>query len=141
MKKCLTVVLLICLMFTLTCGKSMADTDTVNIDVDLTELNSMIIYAQLFNMVMNASDYLGKTVKMRGTYSASPSAQENQYSHFIVIDDETECCSQGLEFTWNGEHNYPEEKAIIEIVGVFSSNTINNRAYYYLAVDELDIVK
>lgn len=40
---------------------------TGQIDVDLTKLSSSMVYAEVFNMMVQPQDYVGKQVKMAGT--------------------------------------------------------------------------
>lgn len=85
------------------------------IDVDLTALSNTMIYAEVFNMMVNPNDYIGKTVKMRGSfgigYSCKPDGtmDEETLVFACVIADATACCSQGIEFVLSGEHAYPDD--------------------------------
>jgi len=113
------------------------------IDVDLTVLSSTMVYAEVYNMMANPDDYVGKTIKMNGPYYASYFDQTGLYYHYIIIEDATACCQQGLEFIWNGDHSYPddypEEQTKIEVAGIFGSYDELDRIYYYLSVDEINI--
>ena len=40
------------------------------VDVDLTQLSSTMLYSEVYNMVMSPEDYVGKTVKMNGQFAA-----------------------------------------------------------------------
>lgn len=75
--------------------------------VDLTALSSTMVYAEVYNMMVKPSDYIGKTVKMDGTFAVYKGDIRNYYA--CVIADATACCSQGIEFVWSGEHSYPED--------------------------------
>ena len=65
--------------------------------------------------------------------------------HFVAVEDAAACCLQALEFIWEGEHaypdDYPDEKAVIEVAGVFGQYDELGRTYYYLAVDEIKVVE
>ena len=115
-----------------------------SIDVDLTALSSTMAYAELFNILTKSDSYLGKTIKMRGSYYASLSDRTNQYYHLVIIGDVTACCEMGLEFVWNGEHTYPDdypkENTRIEVVGVFKSDKELDQTHYYLEVDDISIL-
>ncbi len=39
------------------------------IDVDLTQLSSTMVYSEVYNMINTPEDYIGKTVKMSGTFN------------------------------------------------------------------------
>lgn len=114
------------------------------IDIDLTAMSGTMIYGEVFSMMENPAAYAGKTVKARGPYYASYYEPTGKHYHFVVIADATACCSQGLEFVWNGTHiypdNYPADGIEIEIVGVFGTYEEEGYTYSYLAVDEIEIV-
>ena len=105
--------------------------DVSQIDVDLTTLSSTMVYAEVFNMMMNPNDYIGKTVKMRGafgigySYKEDGTMDENTLVYACVIADATACCSQGIEFILSGEHTYPDDYpelgSEITVVGTFAT--------------------
>lgn len=114
------------------------------IDIDLTAMSSTMVYSEVFSMMENPEAYLGKTVKIEGMYYASFYEPTGLTYHYVVIADATACCSQGMEFIWNGEHAYPEDYppdgAEVEIVGVFGTYDELGYTYGYLAVDDIVIV-
>lgn len=111
------------------------------VDVDLTKLSSTMVYAEVFNIMSSPDDYMGKTVRMSGPYYASYYDKTDQYYHYVVVEDATSCCAQGLEFIWNGDHAYPDdfpdEATKIEVTGVFDSYDELGKTYYFLSVDDL----
>ena len=115
------------------------------VDVDLTTLSSTMVYAEVYNMLVNPDDYMGKTIKMRGAYYASYFDETKQYYHYVVIEDSAACCAQGLEFKWNGNNtypdDYPEDQTIIEVVGVFGRYSELDRSYTYISTDLITQVK
>lgn len=121
-----------------------SDSEKENNDnlVDLTVLSSTMVYAEVYNMMSYPEDYLGKTIKMIGLYYPGYFEQTDKTYHFAVIADAAACCSQGIEFIWNGEHkypdDYPEEGSIIEITGIFKSYEESGETYYYVATDEIN---
>ena len=114
--------------------------------VDLTALSSTMVYAEVYNILVYPEDYIDKTIKMRGYYSPTLNyyGQPDLYYHFVVIEDATECCRQGLEFIWDGEHAYPDdypaENTLIEVVGIFGRYEDEfGDVHYYVAVDDITI--
>ena len=122
--------------------ETVSDTDTtlsetasygtaVNVDVDLTALSSTMVYAEVFNMMMDSNAYVGKTIKMRGSFAIgySNNADGTMNTESIVfacvIADTTACCSQGIEFVLSGEHTYPDDYPAlgseITVVGTFTT--------------------
>lgn len=112
--------------------------------VDLTVLSSTMVYGQVFDMMEAPEAYMGKTIKMSGSYYASYSEETKHTYHYVVVQDATACCQQGLEFIWNGEHQYPDDYPAdgteIEVIGVFESYEELGQTYYYIATDKISIV-
>lgn len=105
------------------------------IDYDLTTMSSDMVYATVYQMMIDPDAYIGKTVKMSGTYYASYYEPTAQYYHYVIIQDAAACCAQGLEFVWeDGSHiypeEYPEENAVVEVIGVFDTYKDNEDDYY-----------
>lgn len=105
--------------------------------VDLTGLTSIMVYSEVYNMMMQPAEYINKTIIMNGTYYAQYSEETERYYYFVVNEDATACCQQGVEFIWNGEHEYPEEGADIVVSGVFQSYDEDGETYYYIDADEI----
>jgi len=162
MKKYLSALLPLCLLCILATGcagigtgidKSQGNSPAVGVaspavgavDVDLTALGSTMVYAEVYNMMTNPKGYMGKTIKMEGPYNASYFDETGLYYHYVIIEDATACCQQGLEFIWNGEHTYPDdypkEQERIEVTGVFGSYDELGKAYYYLSVDDISVLQ
>lgn len=76
-------------------------------DVDLTTMSSTMVYAEVSNMMSNPNDYIGKTVKMKGSFSVYETEARNYYA--CIIADATACCSQGIEFVLSDPKKYPGE--------------------------------
>lgn len=110
------------------------------VDVDLTQLSSTIIYSEVYNMMNTPKDYLGKTIKISGQYYAQFYEPTQQYYNYVLIADATACCQQGIEFVLSGEHTYPDDYpdnlSLISVTGVFSTYDELGVTYYYLAADE-----
>lgn len=74
------------------------------IDVDMTEFNKQMTYAQVLAFYMSPKDYLGKTIKLRGNFDYYYELDENSNHipdklHFgIVVTDAMECCSLPIDF-------------------------------------------
>jgi hypothetical protein len=114
------------------------------VDVDLTRMSSTMVYGEVYNMMVSPDQYLGKRIKMSGPYNASFYEPTNQYYHFVIVEDATACCQQGIEFFWNGDHkypaDYPETETKIELTGVYESYEELGETYYHLVVDEVKVL-
>lgn len=96
------------------------------VDYDLTTMNSDMVYATVYQMMVDPDTYIGKTFRMDGLYYASYYELTAQYYHYCIIRDATACCAQGLEFVWgDGSHVYPDEypteNTEVVVQGVFET--------------------
>ncbi len=107
--------------------------DTAGIDVDLTKMSSTMVYSEVYNMLVNPDDYIGKTVRMRGNYASSQNPVATQMYFACIIQDATACCSQGIEFVPQDHYKYPDqypaEGQEITVTGVF--DTYKEGEYMY----------
>lgn len=116
-----------------------AQTGETRVDIDLTALNSTLVYAQVSDMLNNPLNYLGKTVKMNGPYFPLYYKALNRSYHYVIIEDAAACCQGGMEFILNSSGDYPEDGDRIEIAGVFKSYEEYGTEVYYLAVDSISL--
>lgn len=114
------------------------------VDVDLTTMSSTMVYAEVYNIMQNPQEYLGKTIRVKGIYTTSFYEATGLNYQYVLIVDAAACCQQGLEFIWNGDHTYPDDYPTvgteIDVTGIFGSYTELDITYYYLAVDAIDAV-
>ena len=96
------------------------------VDFDLTQMDSDMVYATVFQFMRDPDSYVGKTVKMSGLYNAIFTEDSSNRYDVCLVEDAAACCSQGIEFIWeDGSHEYPkeypEENAVITVKGVFET--------------------
>ncbi len=116
----------------------------IEVDYDLTEMSSEMVYALVYQMLTSPEDYMGKTIRMSGQYYAGYYNLTDQYYHYCIIADATSCCSQGMEFIWGqGEHSYPDEYpenyTEVVIVGTYGSYEELDVTYYCLLDSTLEL--
>lgn len=103
-------------------------------DVDLTVMNSTMVYAEVNNMLTNPDKYRGKIIKMKGSFSVYETAARNYYA--CIIADATACCSQGIEFVVANKRKYPNEYPAlgtqITVVGKFETYKEGSKMYCQL---------
>lgn len=97
-----------------------------SVDYDLTTMSSDMVYATVYQMMVDPDTYIGKTFRMDGLYYASYYEPTAQYYHYCIIQDATACCAQGMEFVWgDGSHVYPDEYPMenteVVVQGVFET--------------------
>ena len=102
MKRWTASLLALCLALSLAaCGGDAAPRQSqgVDADVDLTQLSSTLVYAEVYNMASNPQSYVGKTVRMKGNLVYQVvNGQPNPDYMACLISDATACCAQGVEF-------------------------------------------
>lgn len=125
-------------------NSDVANADTEEIDVDLTQLSSTMIFAEVSHMMMSPEEYVGKTVKMSGEYYASYYEHTDKHYHFVIIADAEACCQEGMEFILVDDHDgtdsYPTDGEKVEICGKFSSYIEMGRTYYHIKTNDIKIV-
>ena len=96
-----------------------------SVDLDLTTLSSTMIYSEVFNMMMEPMAYEGQTIKMDGNCAIYTDEETGNTYYTCVVQDATQCCSQGLEFLLDSEQyaleDYPADGDLIVIKGTFST--------------------
>ena len=137
MKK--VIFIIIVLLFSLSlfaCNKQNKTED--GIDIDISKMSVTVAYSQVSDMLSNPSHYIGKMVKIKGSFSVYYNEKTNVYYPAVLIKDATACCSQGLEFLLEGNpaypNQYPKTNDIITIKGKFETYNEGN-TYYCRLID------
>jgi len=116
------------------------DSEGNEVDIDLTGLSQTMVEAQYENILANSADYLGKTIRVIGTYFPLYLAQYDTTYHYVIIVFGDECCQLGFEFIRDGDYvvpdDYPAMNALIEVIGVLDRYEERGISYLYLAVKE-----
>jgi len=109
------------------------DNDAQTIDMDLTILSSVIVYSQVFDMMVNPDIYVGKTIKIEGIYVPYYDEINDKRYHACIVQDATACCSQGIEFEPSDDYVYPDdfpkEGEIVTVIGTFETYKENDVMY------------
>ncbi len=119
------------------------DSSSGDYDVDLTQLSSGMVYGQVYDMVYNPDDYVGKKIKAKGPFSYFKDDVTGNEYFAVVISDATACCSQGIEFVLDGTHvypdDYPELGTEITVTGDFTYYTEDMMTYCQLQHAQLSM--
>jgi hypothetical protein len=106
-------------------GKSSAHSDSSSEPVlDLTAMDADMVYATVYQMITSPDTYIGRTVRMQGSYDCQYYEPTGRDIHCCIIRDALGCCSNGMEFTLNnsgGSSAYPEEDKVITVEGRFET--------------------
>ena len=88
-------------------------------DLDMAKMNNTMAYSQLTNIYKTPDEYLGKIIKIKGTFQIYKGAQDY---YVCEISDNTACCSAGMEFVLKDEPDaYPPLGTEITVLGKFET--------------------
>ena len=115
------------------------------IDLDLAGMSGTIVYAQVYNLLVDPEPWLGKAIRMAGYYSYYDDAEKGIVYHACVIPDATACCAAGIEFVLGGEYawpeDYPEAGTDIIVTGRLEMYREDGYDYLHLLDAEMEIVQ
>jgi hypothetical protein len=89
------------------------------VDVDLLGLNSNMIYAEVYAMMVEPERYVDKTIRLQGYSTSAYYAPTDTTYYAVIIPDATACCAQGIEYILDGDGAYPADDDDITITGRF----------------------
>ena len=101
--------------------ESAAAAVTDQIDLDLTELSSTMVYSEVFNIMMEPEEYIGKTIKINGRCTLFRNQSTGNYYYSCIVQDATACCAKGIEFELADGYEYPEDGENVTVAGVFDT--------------------
>ena len=112
------------------------------VDVDLTVLNSTMIYGQVYEMIYNTDEYTGKSVKVKGPFSYYKDPNTGNEYFSVTVSDISACCSQAVEFVLKGEKKYPDDYPELntEITVVGNFNCYKEGVYTYCQLTDAEIL-
>lgn len=103
-----------------------------------------MVYSEVYAMMVEPEQYVGKTVKMRGLFATQEYNGERLYA--CIVQDATACCAQGLEFETAEKlaypDDYPKPGSEITVVGTFDSykEEVDGNYYIYLVLNNARFV-
>lgn len=114
------------------------ETEKSKIDYDLTNMSSTMIYAEVFNMLIEPEKYENKRVKMKGFFTIyNEGSNDEVYS--VIVSDATACCQQGIEFFYDFEDNKPVANSEITVTGIFNVHMLNDGiSYNYIKAEKIE---
>ena len=106
--------------------------ESAGIDLDLTGMSTTMVYSEVYNIMVNPKDYIGKTIKMKGECLITPSDDNTKVYYACLIKDATACCSQGIEFELSEDYEYPQEGEQVTVSGIFDTYEEDGVMYCHL---------
>ena len=108
-------------------------------DIDLTELNSNMVYAEVYRMMNEPEEYVGKRIRMEGICATYDTPERLVYG--CIIADAAACCKQGMEFVLRDNYvpeDYPEPGSRIVVTGTFHLYDVGEFVFCDLIDGELE---
>ena len=102
--------------------KQKAMTATEGVDFDISVMNANMVYAQVFDMMMQPEVYKDKIIRISGDYYQLPD-NKGKMTNAVIIRDALACCQQGMEFKWDFGEEVPERETHITVTGPFKITT------------------
>ncbi len=110
------------------------------VDIDLTKLSSTMVYSEVYNILYEAEQYIGKTIRMQGQFASYFDEKESKYYTAVIISDAMACCQQGLEFVWLGHDpldGFPKEGTLLTVTGEFEIYEEDGHKYCRISASEV----
>lgn len=113
------------------------DSTPLDYDLDLVQSSPTVIYAEVYHMMNEPADYVGKLIRMEGVCAAYAYPDHTVYG--CIIADATACCKQGMEFVLSEDRPelYPASGAEIVVSGRF--NTYQAGEYTFCRLEDCRI--
>ena len=102
---------------------------TGDVDVDLTQLSSTMVFAEVYHIMVEPKDYMGKRIRISGISTVYEDQKAGKSYYSCVVLDATACCAQGIEFKLRDGGHYPENDEEITVQGTF--DTYEDGGYQY----------
>lgn len=112
------------------------------VDIDLTAMSSTMVFSEVSAMLAEPDSFLGKTVRMAGQFAIYEDPSTGNIYFACIVQDATACCSNGIEFTLEGEpeypQGYPELGSEITVTGTFDKYEENG--FYYITLRNAHLI-
>ena len=79
--------------------------ETVEVDLDLSTMTTSIAYAQMVAILREPAAYVGKTLRIAGSFNYS----ELRQRAVIIVADKSACCETSLDFITAQDLAYPDD--------------------------------
>lgn len=91
-------------------------------EVDLTGMSSTLVFAEVYNMMVEPERYEGKTVRMTGELVTYPHPFTGEDCTAVIVKDALACCAQGFQFQPAAGIQLPEPGSEITVTGIYTQD-------------------
>ncbi len=102
------------------------------VDVDLTQMNATMVFAEVSNIMYMPDDYVGKIIRMNGMAVSSVDPETGITYHAVIIRDAAACCASGLDYVLAEGQEYPPDETDVTVTGEFELYEENGLFYVQL---------
>ena len=111
--------------------------EEATIDFDLTDMSATMVYAQVYDLMLDATKYFDKTFKINGNLQKFNDHITNEEVYAIIIKDALGCCEQGIEVKFSEEEKPPQTPTDIVLEGSIQGKLgLGDYMYPVLIVDD-----
>ena len=120
-----------------------AVTSQTTVDFDLSNMNFTMISSFFFQMLLEPEKYENKVFKIKGKFQSFENEENpSALPYFsVIMNDVTMCCQEGIDFVWEGNHNwpndYPAQDQEITIVGKYIVTETDGITYSYILASDI----
>ena len=79
-----------------------------------------MVFAEVYNMMVEPESYEGKTVRMQGELVSYPHPFTGEDCHVVIVKDALACCAQGFQFQPAEGVTLPADGAEVTVTGVYT---------------------
>lgn len=97
--------------------------------LDLTKMSATAVYSEVCHLMMEPEDYEGWTMKMKGTCAVMRDETSGKREFACIVQDATQCCSQGIPFRLQKGISSPEMGEDITVEGIVSIRKEKKTSY------------
>lgn len=112
------------------------EVEKVVIDVDVAAMSEVMAYSTLENIMYNPTDFLGKTVRIKGSFYYEYYQELDMKFFAILLMDDTNCCMAFAEVELLDGIEYPQVGQECMIIGEVKTKLVDGNDYAYIEVSE-----
>ena len=122
---------------------SVTPPSATKVDYDLSNMNFTMISSFFFQMLLEPETYENKTFKIKGKFQTFDNEEDPAALPYfsVIMNDATMCCQEGIDFVWEGNHNwpadYPELDQEITIIGKYIVTETDGFSYNYILASDI----
>ena len=119
-------------------AEAFAALDEFDVELDLTGLNKNMLIAQVQDITNNYKNYIGKTIRITGSYDQSYYDQTDKYYNYLFGYDETGCCAAwAIEFYGDSVPETIEPYTTLSMVGKINAYEELGVEYPFIDVEHI----